>query len=345
MSLPIPPEAQPSQPRDRLGRPVRDLRVSVTDRCNFRCRYCMPREVFGEAFKFLPRSELLTFEEIHRLAGIFQRLGVRKLRITGGEPLLRKDVDRLVGMLSRLPEIELALTTNASRLVELAPRLAAAGLRRVTVSLDSLDDAVFRHRNDVDYPVSRVLEGIEAAVAAGLAPVKVNAMVRRGINDHTVLDLVRHFRGSGCILRFIEFMDVGTTNGWRLDDVVPSAELVETIAAAFPIEPAEPNYRGEVARRWRFSDGSGEIGFISSVTQPFCGTCSRARLSAEGVLYTCLFAATGTDLRAPLRAGADDAELEGLIAGVWRSRSDRYSELRTRETEERRRIEMSYIGG
>ncbi len=345
MSLPISPQSQPSRPHDRLGRPVRDLRISVTDRCNFRCRYCMPREVFGEEFKFLPRSELLTFEEIHRLAGLFCRLGVRKLRITGGEPLLRRDVDRLIAMLSRLPEVELALTTNASRLVELAPRLASAGLDRITVSLDSLDDDVFRQMNDVDFPVSRVLEGIEAAAAAGLAPVKINAIVRRGINDHTVLDLVRHFKGSGCVLRFIEYMDVGTTNGWRLDDVVPSAELVASITRAFPIEPLEPNYRGEVARRWRFRDGSGEIGFISSVSQPFCGTCSRARLSAEGRLYTCLFAASGTDLRQPLRSGAGDAELQELIAGVWRARTDRYSELRTRESEARQRVEMSYIGG
>ncbi len=345
MSLPISPQSQPSRPHDRLGRPVRDLRISVTDRCNFRCRYCMPREVFGEEFKFLPRSELLTFEEIHRLAGLFCRLGVRKLRITGGEPLLRRDVDRLIAMLSRLPEVELALTTNASRLVELAPRLASAGLDRITVSLDSLDDDVFRQMNDVDFPVSRVLEGIEAAAAAGLAPVKINAIVRRGINDHTVLDLVRHFKGSGCVLRFIEYMDVGTTNGWRLDDVVPSAELVASITRAFPIEPLEPNYRGEVARRWRFRDGSGEIGFISSVSQPFCGTCSRARLSAEGRLYTCLFAASGTDLRQPLRSGSTDAELGELIGAVWRARTDRYSELRTRETEERQRIEMSYIGG
>ncbi len=345
MSLPISPQSQPSRPHDRLGRPVRDLRISVTDRCNFRCRYCMPREVFGEEFKFLPRSELLTFEEIHRLAGLFCRLGVRKLRITGGEPLLRRDVDRLIAMLSRLPEVELALTTNASRLVELAPRLASAGLDRITVSLDSLDEDVFRQMNDVDFPVSRVLEGIEAAAAAGLAPVKINAIVRRGINDHTVLDLVRHFKGSGCVLRFIEYMDVGTTNGWRLDDVVPSAELVASITRAFPIEPLEPNYRGEVARRWRFRDGSGEIGFISSVSQPFCGTCSRARLSAEGRLYTCLFAASGTDLRQPLRSGAGDAELQELIAGVWRARTDRYSELRTRESEARQRVEMSYIGG
>ncbi len=345
MSLPNTSHDSQDQPLDRLGRPVRDLRISVTDRCNFRCRYCMPREVFGEEFKFLPRSELLTFEEIHRLAAIFHRLGVRKLRITGGEPLLRKDVDRLVAMLSRLPDVELALTTNASRLVEMAPRLAAAGLRRVTVSLDSLDDVVFRRMNDVEFPVRRVLEGIESAVAAGLAPVKINAIVRRGINDHTVIDLVRHFKGTGCILRFIEFMDVGTTNRWRLDDVVPSAELIEAVGAEFPIEPEAPNYPGEVARRWRFADGSGEIGFISSVSQPFCGSCSRARLSADGRLYTCLFAASGTDLRAPLRSATDDDQLRELIAGVWRDREDRYSEIRSRATRESGRVEMSYIGG
>ncbi len=342
MSLPTSPS---EEPRDRLGRPVRDLRISVTDRCNFRCRYCMPREVFGHEFEFLPRAQLLTFEEIHRLAALFHRLGVRKLRITGGEPLLRKDVDRLIGMLAGLPEVELALTTNASSLEEFAPRLVAAGLGRVTVSLDSLDEAVFRKMNDVEFPVSRVLAGIEAAIAAGLTPVKINAMVRRGINEHTVLDLVRHFKGSGCILRFIEFMDVGTTNGWRLDDVVPSRVLVERIGRELPIEPIEPNYTGEVARRWRFTDGDGEIGFISSVTQPFCGTCSRARLSAEGLLYTCLFAADGTDLRTPLRSGASDEELLGLVGGVWRGRSDRYSEVRSAETEALSRIEMSYIGG
>ncbi len=305
----------------------------------------MPREVFGETFRFLPRTELLTFEEIHRLAVIFHRLGVRKFRITGGEPLLRQDVDRLVGMLAGLQEAELALTTNASRLVEMAPKLAEAGLRRVTVSLDSLDDALFRQMNDVDFPVARVLEGIEAAARAGLAPVKINAIVRRGVNDHTVLDLVRHFKGTGHILRFIEFMDVGTTNGWRLDEVVPSKELIQQIGAELPIEPLEPNYPGEVARRWRFTDGGGEIGFISSVSQPFCGDCSRARLSADGRLYTCLFATIGTDLRAPLRSSTDDAELERQIAAIWRRRTDRYSEVRSRETRARRRVEMSYIGG
>ncbi len=345
MSPPTPSSTTPAEVRDRLGRALRDLRISVTDRCNFRCRYCMPREVFGERFTFLPRSELLTFEEIHRLALLFHGLGVRKLRITGGEPLLRQDVDRLIGMLSGVPDVELALTTNASRLEEMAPRLAAAGLRRITVSLDSLDDAVFRKMNDVEFPVERVLAGIEAAAEAGLAPVKINAMIRRGVNDHTVLELVRYFKDSGCILRFIEFMDVGTTNGWRLDDVVSSAELVERIGAVFPIEPLAPNYRGEVARRWRFVDGGGEIGFISSVSQPFCGDCSRARLSAEGQLYTCLFASAGTDLRAPLRSGAADPALRALIESVWQRRVDRYSELRSRATPELERIEMSYIGG
>jgi cyclic pyranopterin phosphate synthase len=305
----------------------------------------MPREVFGEKFRFLPRAQLLTFEEIRRLAGVFHQLGVRKFRITGGEPLLRHDIDQLVGMLSTLPEVELALTTNAALLAELAPPLVSAGLRRVTVSLDSLDDEVFRCMNDVDFPVEKVLEGIDAARSAGLEPVKVNAMIRRGVNDHTALDMVRHFKGSGCILRFIEYMDVGTTNGWRLDEVVPSSELVDQVGRVFPIEPIAPNYPGEVARRWRFADGSGEIGFISSVSQPFCGSCSRARLSAEGQLYTCLFASGGTDLKAPLRAGATEDELLALLGGIWERRSDRYSEVRTAETAELARIEMSYIGG
>lgn len=335
----------PIEPRDRLGRPVRDLRISVTDRCNFRCGYCMPREVFGERFRFLPRSELLTFEEIDRLARLFARLGVRKFRITGGEPLLRTDVPELIAMLSRIPDVELALTTNASRLEEFAPALAEAGLRRVTVSLDALDDDVFQQMNDVDFPVRRVLDGIEAALSAGLAPVKINAIVRRGTNDHAVLDLVRHFRGSDCILRFIEFMDVGTTNSWRLEEVVPSSELVELIGAEYPIEPIEANYRGEVARRWRFLDGEGEIGFISSVSQPFCGDCSRARLSAEGLLYTCLFASSGTDLRAAVRSGEDDDALFERLASIWREREDRYSELRSEENRGASRIEMSYIGG
>jgi GTP 3',8-cyclase len=334
-------------PVDRLGRPLRDLRISVTDRCNFRCRYCMPREVFGLGHEFLPRAEILDYEEIARLARVFAAHGVRKLRLTGGEPLVRRDLPDLVRMLAAVDGVEVALTTNGSLLAERAATLAAAGLDRVTVSLDSLDDRVFQAMNDVHFPVARVLAGIEAAAAAGLAPIKVNAVVHRGVNDHTLVDLARHFKGTGHVLRFIEYMDVGSTNGWRLGDVVPGAEVVARIAAEMPLVPIEPAYRGEVARRWRYADGGGEIGVITSVTQPFCGDCSRGRLSAEGKFYTCLFAAAGTDLRGPLRAGASDEELAALIAGVWRVREDRYSELRTAATPELapKRVEMSYIGG
>jgi len=332
-------------PIDRLGRPLHDLRISVTDRCNFRCRYCMPREKFGEGYEFLPRDEILSFEEIARVARVFASLGVRKLRLTGGEPLLRHGLADLVGMLARIPDVDIALTTNGSLLAAQAASLAAAGLRRVTVSLDSLDDAVFRAMNDADVPVARVLEGIAAAEAAGLRPVKINAVVRRGVNEHTVVDLARHFKGTGNIVRFIEFMDVGTTNGWRLDDVVPGDEVVRMIDAALALEPLEPNYRGEVVRRWRYRDGGGEAGVITSVTRPFCGDCTRARLSAEGSLYTCLFAARGTDLRALLRGGASDGELAEAIGGVWRARDDRYSELRSAATVGLPRVEMSYIGG
>ncbi len=331
---------------DRFGRPLRDLRISVTDRCNFRCRYCMPREVFGADFEFLPRDEILTFEEIARLAGIAAQLGVRKIRLTGGEPTLRADLPGLVRLLREAaPAVELAMTTNGSRLTTLAGPLAAAGLDRVTVSLDTLDDAIFRAMNDADFPVALVLEGIEAAAAAGLAPVKVNAVVKRGVNDAGVVELARNLRGAGAVLRFIEYMDVGVTNGWRLDDVVPARELVERIDAELPIEPVEASYRGEVAKRWRYRDGAGEIGFITSVSAPFCGDCTRARISADGSLYTCLFAVAGTDLRAPLREGADDAALAALLTGVWREREDRYSEIRSADTGEIPRIEMSYIGG
>ena len=332
-------------PPDRLGRPLRDLRVSVTDRCNFRCRYCMPREVFGAGFAFLPREQILSFEEIARVARAAAGLGARKVRLTGGEPLLRAELPRLVEMLAAIPGLEVALTTNGSLLASQAPALARAGLRRVTVSLDSLDDGVFRAMNDAAFPVRLVLEGIEAAAAAGLAPLKVNAVVRRGVNDHTALELARHFHGSGHVLRFIEFMDVGTTNGWQLDGVVPAAELRDAVDAVLPLEPVEPSYRGEVARRYRYRDGGGEIGFITSVTQPFCGDCTRARLSAEGVLYTCLFASSGRDLRGPLRAGAGEAELSGLLRGIWRLREDRYSERRSSATAGLPRVEMSYIGG
>lgn len=329
---------------DTLGRPLRDLRISVTDRCNFRCVYCMPSEVFGRDYRFLPRRELLTFEEIERVAGVAIGLGVRKIRLTGGEPLLRRGVEDLVAKLAALGGVDLTLTTNGALLAAKAEALAAAGLTRVTVSLDSLDDDVFRAMNDVDFPVAQVLEGIDAAAARGL-PVKVNVVVKRGLNERSIADVARHFRGTGHTVRFIEYMDVGATNGWRLDDVVPASEIVSTIAAEFPLEPIEPAYRGEVARRYRYTDGAGEIGVIASVTQPFCGDCTRARLSADGKLYTCLFAIRGHDLRAVLRSGASDTELEDAIRSIWARRSDRYSEIRTGETSRLRKVEMSYIGG
>jgi GTP 3',8-cyclase len=329
---------------DRLGRPVRDLRISITDRCNFRCVYCMPKEVFGREYRFLDRAELLSFEEIARVARVFAGLGVRKVRLTGGEPLVRRDVERLVDLLAAIPRLELTLTTNGSLLAEKAQRLKEAGLARVTVSLDSVDDAAFRAMNDVDFPVARVLEGIDAAAAAGL-PVKVNAVVKRGVNDGEIVAMARRFRRSGHVLRFIEFMDVGHTNGWRLEDVVAAEEIVRRIDAEFPLEPVEAAYRGEVARRWRYRDGAGEIGVIASVTQPFCGDCTRARLSADGRLYTCLFAVRGHDLRAVLRAGATDAALQDEIAAVWERRADRYSEIRSARTVDLPKVEMSYIGG
>ena len=330
---------------DTLARPIRDLRVSVTDRCNFRCVYCMPREIFGRDYRFLERESLLTFEEIERLARIFGALGVEKVRLTGGEPLVRRDLERLVALLAGIPGLDLTLTTNGSLLAKKARTLADAGLRRVTVSLDSLDDAVFRAMNDVDFPVARVLEGIGTAAAAGLAPIKVNMVVKRGVNEASVLPMARFFRGTGHVLRFIEFMDVGTTNGWRMDDVVPAAEVVARIEAEFPLDPLEPNYRGEVAGRYRYRDGTGEIGVIASVTQPFCRDCTRARLSAEGQLYTCLFAARGHDLRAVLRGGAPDEEIAARIGALWRVRDDRYSELRSGGTAALPKVEMSYIGG
>ncbi len=330
---------------DTLGRPLRDLRISVTDRCNFRCVYCMPKEVFGRDYRFLARAELLTFEEIARLARAFARRGVKKVRITGGEPLLRRDLHRLVAMLAAIGDLDLTLTTNGSLLARQAAALKAAGLGRVTVSLDSLDDRVFRAMNDVDFPVARVLEGIEAAAEAGLVPVKVNMVVKRGVNEDSVVPMARYFRGSGHILRFIEYMDVGSSNGWRLDDVVPAGEILARLTAELPLEPLEPNYPGEVARRYRYTDGAGEIGIIASVTQPFCRGCTRARLSAEGRLYTCLFATTGFDLRALLRSGASDEELDEAIARLWRGRSDRYSEIRTADTASLPKVEMSYIGG
>jgi GTP 3',8-cyclase len=329
---------------DTVGRPLRDLRISVTDRCNFRCVYCMPKEVFGRDYRFLPRRELLTFEEIERVSRVLVELGVHKLRITGGEPLLRRDLEVLVGRLAALGDLDVTLTTNGALLAQRARVLADAGLTRVTVSLDSLDDEVFRAMNDVDFPVARVLSGIDAAADAGL-PVKVNVVVKRGLNDDSVLDLARRFRGTGHIVRFIEFMDVGATNGWRMDDVVPAAEIVAAIGAEFPLEPLDPAYRGEVAERYRYRDGAGEIGVIASVTQPFCGDCTRARLSADGKLYTCLFAVRGHDLRAVLRSGVGDDEIETAIRAIWTRRTDRYSELRTADTGGLRKVEMSYIGG
>jgi GTP 3',8-cyclase len=329
---------------DTFGRPLRDLRISVTDRCNFRCVYCMPKEIYGRDHRFLERRELLTFEEIARLARVFVDEGVTKLRITGGEPLVRRDLERLIALLAEL-DVDLTLTTNASLLPQKAQTLADAGLRRITVSLDSLDDAQFRALNDVDFPVDRVLDGIEAATAAGL-PVKVNAVIKRGANDDQIVPMARFFRERGHTLRFIEYMDVGHTNGWRLDDVVPAREIVGLLDDAFGVEPVDAGYRGEVAKRWRYRDGVGEVGVIASVTQPFCGDCTRIRLSAEGKLFTCLFAVRGHDLRALIRSDATDEELESAVRAVWRGRADRYSELRSQATADLRdRVEMSYIGG
>jgi cyclic pyranopterin phosphate synthase len=330
---------------DSRARPLRDLRISVTDRCNFRCGYCMPREHFSKNFRFLPRAELLSFEEIALIARIFAAEGAVKLRLTGGEPLLRAKLPTLVGLLARIEGTEIALTTNGSLLSEQARALSDAGLRRVTVSLDSLDDGVFRRMNDADFPVAKVLAGIESAAAAGLRPVKINVVVRRGFNEHTLVDVARYFKGSGHVVRFIEYMDVGTTNGWRLDEVVSGGEILRRIDRELPLEPIGSAYRGEVARRYRYRDGGGEIGIITSVTQPFCGDCTRARLSAEGKLYTCLFAGKGTDLRAPLRAGRSEDEIRNLVRSVWAARQDRYSEQRSELTREVSKIEMSYIGG
>jgi cyclic pyranopterin phosphate synthase len=334
---------------DRLGRPLETLRISVTDRCNFRCVYCMPKEVFGRDYTFLDRKELLSLEELARAVGVFAGLGIRTVRITGGEPLVRRNVEHLIELLAAIERpdgsrLELALTTNGSLLPQKAEALAAAGLSRVTVSLDSLDDAAFRAMNDVDFPVERVLAGIDAAAAAGL-PVKVNAVVKRGANDGDVLALAERFRGSGHVLRFIEYMDVGSTNGWRLEDVVSADEIVQRIGERWPLEPVALESPDSTARRFRYLDGAGEIGVVASVTKPFCGGCSRARLSAEGRLYTCLFATRGHDLRAPLRLGASDEELAELLRDVWGRRTDRYSELRSAETAALPKVEMSYIGG
>jgi GTP 3',8-cyclase len=331
---------------DTLRRPLRDLRISVTDRCNFRCTYCMPKEIFGRDFQFLPAKELLTFEEIVRLARIMVPLGVHKIRLTGGEPLLRRDIEKLIEMLAGVQGVEdLTLTTNGSLLADKAAGLARAGLQRVSVSLDSLDDAVFRRMNDTDFPVSRVLDGIEAAQRAGLAPIKINVVVKRGVNEHTLVDIARHFQHTGCIVRFIEYMDVGNTNGWRLDDVVPAAEIIRTIGEQLPLEPLEPAYQGEVAKRYRYRDGSGEIGVIASVTQPFCADCTRVRLSSDGQLYLCLFAARGFDLRKFLRNGKSDSDIGDAIASIWGGRDDRYSEIRSQLTHALPKVEMSRIGG
>ena len=331
--------------RDRLGRPLRDLRISVTDRCNFRCTYCMPKEVFGKDYQFLERSALLSFEEITRLARAFKKHGVEKIRLTGGEPLIRRNIEQLIAMLAQIPGLDLTLTTNGSSLAKKARALKDAGLQRITVSLDSLDDAVFMGMNDVDFPVAKVLEGIAAAKAAGLSPIKINMVVKRGVNEHSIVPMARYFREQGHILRFIEFMDVGHTNGWRMDDVVSAREIVGLIDKEMPLEPADPNYTGEVAERWRYKDGTGEVGVIASVTQAFCRDCTRARISTEGKLYTCLFATSGHDLRALLRNGATDDELYAAISGVWSKRADRYSEMRSEKTVKLEKIEMSYIGG
>jgi GTP 3',8-cyclase len=341
---------------DTRRRPLRDLRISVTDRCNFRCVYCMPREAYGPDHAFLPRAEILTFEEIARLAAIFARIGVHKLRLTGGEPLVRRQLPTLVAMLAAIPGItDLSMTTNGTLLAQHARALAGAGLHRVTVSLDAADDATFARMSDATTPVARVMEGIEAAEAVGLGPVKINMVVKRGWNDHEILPMARRFRGTGRVLRFIEYMDVGHTNGWRLDEVVPASEILERLSGTFPLEPMTPTARGEVAQRYRYADGAGEIGVIASVTHPFCGDCVRARLSADGRLYTCLFAVAGHDLRARLRgeprrgreggAPATDEELEGDLRRAWGAREDRYSELRSAETVALPKVEMSYIGG
>jgi len=339
---------------DTLGRPLHDLRISVTDRCNFRCSYCMPKEIFDKHHAFLPHDALLSFEEITRAARVFVDLGVRKIRLTGGEPLLRKNLERLVGMLAAVPTpdgrpLDLTLTTNASLLARKARALKDAGLQRITVSLDALDDATFRRMNDADFPVADVLEGIDAAHRVGLGPVKVNMVVKRGTNDHEVLPMARHFRGTPVVLRFIEYMDVGATNGWRMDEVLPSADVIARLNAEFPLEPVAPSRAGETASRWRYRDGQGEVGVISSVTQAFCRDCNRARLTTEGRLFLCLFGTQGHDLRTLLRAGCTDAQLTGAIAAIWRGRADRYSELRAAlpaaPADGPRRAEMHYIGG
>ncbi len=331
---------------DTRERPLRDLRISVTDRCNFRCTYCMPKDVFDANYQFLPHDALLTFEEIVRVARIAHGLGVEKIRLTGGEPLLRRGIEKLIAMLTgQLPGIDIALTTNGSALKARARALKDAGLKRITVSLDSLDEKTFREMNDVDFPVAKVLEAIDAAADAGLGPVKINMVVKRGVNDHEIIDMARYFRGTPHIVRFIEFMDVGATNGWRMDDVIPSAEIVRRISVVFPLQVVDANYQGEVAERWRYTDGAGEIGVISSVTQAFCATCTRARLSTDGQIFTCLFAEKGYDLKGLLRGERSDDEIRDALVAIWQHRADRYSEIRTGETTKARKVEMSFIGG
>jgi cyclic pyranopterin phosphate synthase len=330
---------------DTLNRPLRDLRISVTDRCNFRCVYCMPKEIFGSDYPYLPHDQVLTFEEITRLTRTFAAHGVKKVRLTGGEPLVRKDLHLLIGMLAKIPGLDLTLTTNGSLLARNAQALKDAGLKRITVSLDSLDNKIFKAMNDVDFPVEKVLEGMEAAQKVGLEPVKVNMVVKRGVNESSILPMSRFLREKGYILRFIEYMDVGHTNGWRTDDVVSAKEIVNIISAEMPLEPLDPNYTGEVAERWRYKDGKGEIGVVASVTQPFCRDCNRARLSAEGKLYTCLFAVKGHDLKSLIRDGATDDELSQEITRIWGKRTDRYSEIRSENTIDLPKVEMSHIGG
>jgi cyclic pyranopterin phosphate synthase len=353
--IPDRPIAATGRLTDRLGRPLRDLRISVTDRCNFRCTYCMPKEVFDRDYVFLPHSSLLSFEELARLARIFVAHGVEKIRLTGGEPLLRKGLETLIAMLAELrtPEgrpLDLTLTTNGSILARKAAALKAAGLNRVTVSLDALDDAVFRRMNDADFPVASVLAGIDAARAAGFAPIKVNMVVKRGTNEQEIVPMARHFRHSEIVLRFIEYMDVGSSNGWRMDEVLPSAEVLTRLQRHWPLEPLDPSAAGETAERWRYADGGGEVGLISSVTRAFCGDCNRARLSTEGKLFLCLFATSGHDLRALLRQGASDEAITSALAPIWSGRTDRYSQLRASQRSDgagagERRVEMHYIGG
>lgn len=339
------PSSSTTAVTDTRKRHLRDLRISVTDRCNFRCTYCMPKSVYDRDFKFLERTQLLSFDEINRLVGIFKDHGVEKVRITGGEPLLRKQLEKLLEMISASHKLDLTLTTNATLLKQKASTLLDAGLNRITVSLDSLDDQTFQVMNDMKVPVSKVLEGIEEADRVGFKPIKINMVVKQGVNDQHVVEMAKYFKGTGHIVRFIEFMDVGSTNGWQMSHVVPSKQLVSQINEVFPIEPVEPNYIGEVAERWKYLDGSGEIGFISSVTQAFCASCTRARLSAEGSIYTCLFATEGTDLRMLVRTGASDETISKVIENLWQARADNYSEIRTAETASLRKIEMSYIGG